>query len=216
MLTMRHAVVLGTGGHCRVILSIIAQQACHDVLAIVELGNFRPGELIMGISVTANPDYLISLSGRNDVDVFLAIGDNDIRKDWWEKVKSLDFLMPNLISPYALVDDTASLGESNVVCARAFVGPEAKLGDNNLINTSAVVEHEVCIGCDCHVAPSATIAGRSHLNDSCFVGAGATIINEISIATRSVIGAGATLVEDVDQPGGVYVGTPAKRRGHLR
>ena len=57
---------------------------------------------------------------------------------------------------------------------------------------------------------------RSHLNDSCFVGAGATIIDGISIATRSVIGAGATLVGDVDQPGGVYVGTPAKRRVLLR
>ena len=93
MLTMRHAVVLGTGGHCRVVLSIINQLALHDVLAVVELGNFRPAELIMGKSVKPNPDYLNSLSGRNDVDVFLAIGNNDIRKDWWGKVKSLDFLM---------------------------------------------------------------------------------------------------------------------------
>ena len=137
---MRYAVVLGTGGHCRVILSILEELKRHDVLSIVELGAFRPGEFIMGKSVEANPDYLISLSGRSDIDVFLAIGDNYIRKLWWDKVKSLELSMPNLISPNALVNHSASLGESNVVCARAFVGPQAKLGNNNLINTSAIVE----------------------------------------------------------------------------
>lgn len=213
---MRYAIVLGTGGHCRVVLSIIEELDFYDVLSIVEIGTFRPGELIMGRSVEASPDYLFTLSGRSDIDVFLAIGDNYIRRLWWDRVKSLALPMPNLISPNALVSNSASLGESNVICARAFVGPEAKIGNNNLINTSAVVEHEVYIGHDCHLAPSSTVAGRSHLDDLCFVGAGATVIDGMSIASRTVIGAGATLVRDVDQPGGVYVGTPAKRRGLLQ
>ena len=212
-LKMRKAVVLGTGGHCRVILSMLAAAGQHDVMAIIELGSVRPCEIIMGSSVMTNPDFLTSLSGRIDVDAFLAIGNNDIRKYWWEKVKLMNILMPNLISSHALVDASATLGDANVICARAFIGPQAEIGDNNLINTSAIVEHEVCIGHNCHLAVSATIAGRSRLDDFCFVGAGATIINGISIASNTVIGAGATLIRNVEQPGGIYIGIPARRRG---
>lgn len=209
---MRKAVVLGTGGHCRVILSILAAGRRHDVMAIIELGSPRPEEKIMGALIQSNLDILPALCGRDDVDVFLAIGNNDMRKHWWEKVKTLGLSMPNLISPHALIDDSATLGESNVICARAFVGPEAELGNNNLINTAAIVEHEVSVGHHCHLAPSVTIAGRSRLDNSCFVGAGATIMDGVSIASRTVLGVGATLIRSVNQPGGVYIGIPAKRR----
>ena len=210
---MRQAVVLGAGGHCRVILSMLANGLKHDVMSIIDLGAPRPNERIMGVLVIPNPDCLLELCGRGDIDVFLAIGDNDMRKHWWERVKTLGLPMPNLVSPHALVDASAILGESNVICARAFVGPQAELGDNNLINTAAIVEHEVRIGHHCHLAPSATIAGRSRIDNSCLVGAGATIINGVSVASETVIGAGATLVRAVEQPGGVYIGVPAKRRG---
>lgn len=209
---MRKAVVLGTGGHCRVILSLLAAGRRHDVMAIIELGLPRPGERIMGVSVMPNSDNLTALSGRDDVDIFLAIGDNDIRKHWWDKVKTLGLSMPNLVSPDALVDGSAIIGESNIICARAFIGPQAVLGDNNLINTAAIVEHEVSVGDHCHLAPSATIAGRARLDNSCLVGVGATIIDGVSVACRTIIGAGATLIGHVVEPGGVYIGVPAKRR----
>jgi sugar O-acyltransferase (sialic acid O-acetyltransferase NeuD family) len=209
---MRQAVVLGTGGHCRVMLSMLAAGRRHDSMSVIELGRSRPGERIMGTLVMPNPDNLPDLCGRSDIDVFLAIGNNDLRKHWWEKVKVLGLPMPNLISPHALVDDSAILGEANVICAFAFVGPQAELGDNNLINTAAVMEHEVRVGHHCHLAPSATIAGRSCLDNSCFVGAGATIVDGVSVASGTVIGAGATLIRTVEQPGGVYVGVPARRR----
>lgn len=209
---MRHAVVLGTGGHCRVILSLLAAGQRHDVMSIIELGSPRLGERIMGVLVTPNPDNLPALCGRGDVDVFLAIGNNDMRKHWWEKVKTLGLIMPNLVSPHALVNNSATLGESNVICARAFVGPQAELGNNNLINTASIVDHEVRVGHHCHLAPSATIAGRSILKDLCFIGAGAIIVDGVSVASRTVIGAGATLIRTVEQPGGVYIGVPAKRR----
>lgn len=208
---MRQAVVLGTGGHCRVILSILKTEQRHEVMAIIELGSPREGETIMGLTVMPNPNILEMLFGRRDVDVFLAIGDNDIRKHWWARVKNIGLPMPNLVSTGAQIDNSAYLGESNVICARAFVGPEAELGNNNLINTGAIVEHEVKIGHHCNVASAATIAGRSRIADSVFVGAGAVIVDGVSIASETILGAGATLIKSIYQPNGVYLGTPAKR-----
>lgn len=209
---MRQALVLGTGGHCRVVLSLLADVGQHHVLEIIELDVLRLGETIMGTPVTATASCLDEFRGRRDMDIFLAIGNNGTRRWWWEKVKELDLPLPNLISPHAIVDRFAKLGEANVVCSRAFIGPECKLGNNNLINTGAIVEHEVQIGSHCHLASSSTVAGRSRIDDECFIGTAATIIDGVTIAAGTTLGAGAVLIRRIEQPNGVYVGIPAQRR----
>ena len=209
---MRQALILGTGGHCRVVLSILTACQSHVTKAIVELGSLRSDEVIMGVSLVTFPTMLENFSGRDDVDVFFAIGNNDSRRIWWEKIRALGFATPNLVSPHALVDTSASLGDANIVCARAFIGPQAELGNNNLINTAATVEHEVNIKDHCHLAPSSTVAGRTRIGSLCMIGAGATIVDGLCVASETVIGAGATVIKSVNSPGGVYIGVPAKRK----
>jgi len=207
----RQALIVGTGGHCRVILSVLASCDAHDVVGIVDLGTPRSGEVIMGISEIRSSSWLEEFRGQTNVDVFLAIGNNELRRTWWEKFQGFGLPLPNLISPHAIVDSHAHLGESNVVCARAFIGPEAILGDNNLVNTGAVLEHEVRLGSHCHVAPLSLLAGRSRVDDNSFIGAGAIVINDISVAANITVGAGGTVIRNIADPGGVYVGVPARK-----
>lgn len=206
----RQAIIMGAGGHCRVLLSLLAVCGEHDVMSIVDLEKPRVGEVIMGIPVIGTSTSLEAFRGRADLDFFLAIGDNALRRIWWKKVSDLGLALPNLISPQAIIDPHAHLGNANVVCARAFIGPEALLGDNNLVNTAAVLEHEVRVGSHCHFASSSTVGGRSQIGDACFVGAGATIINYVEVAGDIAIGAGATVVHPITDPG-VYVGIPARK-----
>lgn len=209
---MRQAVVMGTGGHCRVVLSLLMAVKSHTINQIIELGEPRSGELIMGKLVTQNCNNINEFCGRGDVDFFLAIGDVNIRKIWWERLIELQFLMPNLISPHAIIDETAELGKGNVVCARAFIGPLAEIGDNNLINTGAIIEHEVIVGDHCHLAPASLVAGRSKIPNLCFIGAGSTIIDNVSISSGTTVGAGATLISNIDHADSVVVGVPARER----
>ena len=209
---MRRAIILGTGGHCRVVLSILLEVGLHHVLNIIELAELRDGETIMGIPVSATASTLDSFRGQSTVDVFLAIGNNVLRREWWHKVKELELPLPNLISPNATVNRFAKLGGGNVVCEKAFIGPECKIGNNNLINTGAIVEHEVQIGSHCHLSSSSTVAGRSCIYDNCFIGAGATVIDTMTIASGTTLGAGAVLISDIEQSNGVYVGIPARKQ----
>jgi sugar O-acyltransferase (sialic acid O-acetyltransferase NeuD family) len=209
---VRQALILGAGGHCRVVASILKDCDDHEILGIIDLCDPKSGEQIMDLPVIGSAACLEAYLGYKNLDVYLAIGDNAIRRLWWQKVRSLDISMPNLISPSAIVNCYSIMGESNIICAKALVGPEAKIGINNLINTGAVVEHEVLIGDHCHLAASSTIAGRSRVGDECLIGASATVINGISVEERTIIGAGATLISNINEPGGVYVGTPAKRK----
>jgi sugar O-acyltransferase (sialic acid O-acetyltransferase NeuD family) len=208
----RKAIIIGTGGHSRVLLSLLTAIGKHEMLGIVDFVEPNVDEVIMGVPVIGSIACLEVFRGRKDLDVFLGIGDNALRRIWWQNVGNLDLALPNLISPYAIVDPNAHLGHANVVCARAFIGPEAVLGDNNLVNTAAVLEHEIHIGSHCHLAPSSTVSGRSQIGDECFIGAGATVINYIEVVADTIIGAGATVVRSITESG-VYVGTPAKKVG---
>ena len=209
---MRKAIVIGTGGHCRVILSLVSAIGEHEIVGILDLVDHRQGEVILGIPVTGSVLNLNDMPAANTCDVFLAIGDNKLRKHWWHKMMDLGYGLPNLVSPHAIVDSHAELGVSNVICAKSYIGPDATVGNNNLINTGAVLEHEARLGSHVHLSPLSVVAGRTSLGDECMVGAGATVIDELSVAAGSIVGAGATVVRDIVNEGGIYLGTPAKRQ----
>lgn len=207
----QQAIIVGTGGHCRTIVSLLSSCGVHKIIGILDTSNPCLDEIILGVPVIGSLNYLDALDRSAEIDIFLALGDSTLRQELWFKYSKLGFSLPNLISPSAIVDPYAKLGNANIICSRAFVGPEVVLGDNNLINTAAVLEHEVRLGSHCHLASSSTVAGRCQIGDNCFVGAGATVINYVNVASFTTIGAGATVVSNISIPG-VYVGIPARRR----
>lgn len=207
----RSAVVIGTGGQARVILSILSMSK-KSILGLVELNQFVPDEKIMGFPVLCSVSDIKKLYGRTDLEFYLAIGDNRLRFSWWSKMIDCGLSLPNLISPLASIDPSAKLGSSNVFCPFSFVGPEVTIGDNNLLNTSSILEHQVSLGSHCHLASKAVVAGRTKIADGCFIGAGATVINNLNLAKALTVGAGAVLTQDALKVGGVYLGLPAKLR----
>ena len=212
---MRRALLLGAGGHSRVVLSILAEVGTHSIAGVIDINKAHSDmrnscELIMGVPVFAL-DALTQFMGSKDLDIFLAIGDCSLRSLWWKKMLDMEFSMPNLLSPKAIVHPSVILGSANVICSGVFIGPEATLGNNNLINTGSILEHESSVGNHCHIAPRSLIAGRSNIADNCFVGAGSVIIDGISISEFTTVGAGAIVVADIKRPHGVYVGVPGRR-----
>lgn len=206
---MKRSVVIGCGGHARVLLSLLSEQLDYSIEGIIDTAAPRAGEVIMGIPVIGSVSDLPQLKDAGISNLFLALGDNESRRTWFEQTAAMGFLHPNLISGQAMVDPTASLGCANVICARAFIGPLAAIGNNNLINTASIVEHEAIVGNHSHLAPSSVVCGRTKIGDEVFLGANATVIDRISVASNVVIGAGATVVKPIDKQG-IYTGTPAR------
>jgi UDP-perosamine 4-acetyltransferase len=208
---MRKAVIFGSGGHSRVVFSILNSLKTHQVINIVDLVVGYNDEKILGVPVVDVSYALERLGKESNLDIFLAIGDNKLRFEWWERLKNLGFTLPNLVSPYAIVDDYSKIGQSNIICANACIGPESNLGDNNLINTGATLEHEVVVGSHTHIGPQSIVAGRCQVGSNCFIGAGVVIVNNAIVPNGTTLGAGAVLVESVDEVNATYVGVPARK-----
>lgn len=207
---MSHAVIIGSGGHCRPILSILFENNNYSTYEIIDIGNSPKRELIMGVEVTDAVDRIYCFAEDSSVDVFLAIGNNQKRRDWWNVARKLNLNTPNLISSDACVSRYAFLGVGNVVCPKAFIGPEVRIGNNVLINTGAIIEHESFIGDHCHIAPSSVILGRVRVDEECFIGAGATVTEGLNIFSGTTLGAGSVLIRDIKKSNHTFVGCPAR------
>ena len=207
-----NAIVIGTGGHSRAIISIINTVKTYNLRAILSLDDAASEESILNIPILGSIAVIDRFIDKNCVNhFFLAIGDNLLRKEIYNLIKSKGGLMPDLISPYAYIDKSSiSLG-ANIICPFSFVGPLVKLGRNNLLNTRCTVEHEVTLGSHVHCGPSSVLAGRVNVEDECFLGAGSVVIENITISQNTIIGAGATVTKDILENGYTFIGCPARK-----
>lgn len=68
---------------------------------------------------------------------FIAIGDVDARKEWFERLKGMGLNFVNIIDDSAIVSKDVRMGVGNFVGKLAIINADVEIGDNNVINTRA-------------------------------------------------------------------------------
>ena len=209
---MKKCIILGAGGHCRSLLSIL-QEKTNDfhIAGIVDTQAFAIEELILGVKVIGSIDKLSFYCSKGITSLFLAIGDNKKRAQYYNQAKGLGFELPNLIADTAHIEPSAMMGEGNLICHHAHLGPMSRIGNGNIINTGAILEHESTVGDFCHLASSSVISGRSRLGNFVFMGVNATVLDKINICGNVMIGGGAVITRDISATECTYVGVPARK-----
>lgn len=202
-------VIIGAGGHARVVASILEYYRNYEVIGIADRGVNNLGELICRHKIISSWKNWQEWKDLGVTHVVLAIGENRERACLYGKMISEGFEIPMLIHPKAIVEKGASLGNGTLVCVGAVVCAESRIGENTIVNTGAIIDHEVKIGKHVHIAPGAIICGRVEVGDYSFIGAGARIIDKKRIGSNVVIGAGAVVIDDIADDV-TAVGIPAR------
>jgi sugar O-acyltransferase (sialic acid O-acetyltransferase NeuD family) len=204
-------VVVGGGGHAKVVISILRKLKRYRILGYTDV---KDNGQVAGIPYLGSDRELAALSVRpKNLNVVLAVGQvglGKLRYDLWTRLNPSPLSFPQIVSPRAIVNEGASCGEGAVVMDGAVINIGATIGRGAIVNTNSTIEHDVVLADWVHVAPGATISGGATLGRFSMIGAGATVIEGIKIACECIVGAGATVVNDLTEPG-VYVGTPARR-----
>jgi UDP-perosamine 4-acetyltransferase len=206
-MTERPFIILGGGGHARVVASTLRQ------LNQTILGFTDPREKAsLGNEIEHLGGDAI-LEDYASTEVVLAVGvgssrDTTRHAHLFDEQRSHNFDFPSLIHPDAFVAPEASVGLGAQVMAGAVVQPGTTLAENVIVNTSASIDHDCKIARHVHVAPGTTISGHVSFGRRVHVGTGASIIQGVHVGARSVVGAGAVVVNDVP-PGSIVVGIPA-------
>ena len=207
---MEKIVVVGCGGHGRVIISILKKLEQFELVGYVDRedkGN------VLGIPFLGTDEDLEKVRDGNQVtNAAIGLGSTKIttkREDLYEQLKEMGFAFPLIVSPYSVVDETVSLGEGSVVMPGAIINVGTTSGVCSIFNTGSCTDHDCLVSDFVHIAPGAVLCGGVEVGENSLIGAGATVVQYKNVGSRCLIGAGSTVVNDCLESG-VYKGKPAK------
>lgn len=218
MSTFPRVVLLGAGGHSRVLMDCIFLGGAAEVAGVLDADIAREGTLFFGVPVLGTDDLLPMLItlGISHFAVGLGgVGDNAPRRQLYERALDAGLDPLTICHPSAVVSRWAKIGPGCELLPGCIVNSGARLGANVIVNSGAIVEHDCEVGEHAHVATGARLASTVTVGPLAHIGAGATVIQCRKIGAGAIIGAGAVVVRDVE-PGAVVAGVPARLLRHGR
>lgn len=196
---MNRLIIIGASGHGRV----VADVARHKYESIVFLDNNLEIKECAGYPVLGPDMMMKELEG----DVFIAVGNAEIRKKLMEQDKERVF--PVLIHPSAVIAEDVVIGGGSIVMAGAVINPGVQIGRGVIVNTSSSIDHDCVVGNYCHVSVGSHLCGTVRIGNNVWIGAGSIISNNINICGGCTIGAGAVVIKNIEEEG-TYIGVPAQ------
>lgn len=113
---------------------------------------------------------------RNVADAaVVAIGNNNLRKQFQEKLIDAGFNIATIVHPRSIVSPRAVLGAGCAIMAGAVVGTEAHVGRGAIVNSGAVVDHHCVVEEFAHLGVGALMAGGTQLGARAWMQAGAAL-----------------------------------------
>ncbi|MFN0134577.1 MAG: acetyltransferase [Phycisphaerae bacterium] len=208
--TLPRTLILGAGGHGRVVLDILHQARTCEVVGFLDNNRDIHGRRIDGLPVLGAIDDVETIAAKHAATrAIVAIGDNGVRRNLARRLESIGLELISAIHPSATIARNASIGRNVVIAAGAVVCANCQIGDSVILNTGCIVDHQTMIGEGTHICPGVRIAGRVKVEPGVFVGIGATIVPSVTLGCESIIGAGTVVIDDVP-PMATMVGVPAR------
>ena len=202
--------ILGAGGHGRVVLDILLQARQCNVVGFLDNNPAIQGRRVDGIPVYGTIDDLEHFCRELDLaGVIIAIGDNGTRRGLARHIDATGIQLVNAIHPSATLAINATVGRNVVIAAGVVVCAHCQIGDSTILNTGCIIDHQTMIGEGTHICPGVRIAGRVKVEPGSFIGIGATIVPNITLGCECIVGAGTVVIEDVSSLCTV-VGVPAR------
>src|SRR3989338_2245363 len=188
-------IMVGYGGHARVLQDILDQDRNVEMIGYVDLEQKNNTSLrYLGTDDSIDP--------YSPHDIFLVNGIGSAsspvqRQEIYEKFKNKGYTFHSVVHPKALMASSVRLSEGVQMMGGVVINTGTKIGENTIINTSATIDQDCKIGAHCHIAPGVTLSGCVEVGATCHIGTGASIIQNIIIGDRSLIGAGAVVLKNI-------------------
>lgn len=206
-------IVIGAGGHARVVIEALLEMGITPIGA-TDANTSRVGETLLGIEILGD-DHALEQHPPSQVDLVMGIGSTQVglfRKELFQIFKNRGYRFAGVRHPSAVISRETTIGEGAQIMAGAIIQPGCTISQGVIVNTGARVDHDSFIGSFSHIAPGVILAGNVQVGDNCHVGCGALVLQNIRIGDGATVGLGAAVIRDV-HPEICVVGNPAKEAG---
>lgn len=211
---MSGLLIIGAGGHARVIADILRARG-----ELARLTGFIDATLPLGTrpkgldaTVIGRDNNLANYAGLEFV---IGLGSTrggvGLRSSLFNLAKLAGLVPASLVHPQAIFAMDVILGAGSAVMAGVVVNTGAAIGKNVILNTRCTIEHDVRIGDHSHIAPGAIISGNCTIGEGALIGAGAVLRQGSHIGAGATVGAGSVVVGVVSDHS-IVMGNPARGR----
>lgn len=204
-------IILGRGGHAKVVIDIIEAAGLYNIIGITDV-SIDEANSYRGYPMLGDDDVLSVYFENGVKNVAIGLGgyrNNNNRKEVFNKVKIMGFNVPVLIHPSAIISNSVVVCEGSVIFSGVNINTDVKIGKNNIIATGANIDHETSLGDHVLISAGVTIGGNVEIANEVLIALGSNIISGVKIKEKIVVGAGAVVVNDLIDIG-TYIGCPAK------
>jgi sugar O-acyltransferase (sialic acid O-acetyltransferase NeuD family) len=196
---MRDLFIVGAGGFGREAVWTVerinkaAQQPLWRVIGFADddpakaTGNFE-GYPLLGSVAKASAD-------NPGASVFIAVGDNAIRRRIYAQLRGHDF--PALIDPSAQVSPTTEFRHGTYIAVGAVVSVGTDIGKFVIINARAGVGHDSTVGDFANIAPGVSLSGHTRIGEGAFMGTNSCTAPGMSVGEGATVACGTPVLKDV-------------------
>ncbi len=146
----------------------------------------------------------------DEYDIFVGIGNNNIREYFEKILEDKGATIPTLIHPLAVISERVEIGVGTIVMAGVVINSSTNIGKSCIVNTGASIDHDNIIEDFVHISPGTHLAGSVKVGEKSWLGIGSIVSNNLTIANECTLGAGSVVVKDIHSSG-VYAGIPVRR-----
>lgn len=201
---MEKLIIIGAGGYAKSVIDSIDIYN-YEIMGFIDEFSKQPEHL--GYPILAH--NLEQVEDSKKYVYFIAIGNNEKRKKWYERLKSNNLRIINVVDKSAIISSRAVLGTGCFIGKMAIVNSKARVGNNCIINTRSLVEHGCIVSDHVNLSTNTVINGDVKIGEGSFIGSSSVTIGQLTIGKWSTIGAGAVVIRDVGNNITV-AGVPAK------
>ena len=209
---MENILIIGSGGHAKVIIDIVAKEGLYHIVGLL---NKRPkkNEKISGYDILGNDEDLPKFVKTHAIKgIIIAVGDNFTRANVVSHIREIcpELSFYSATHPQASIASDVSVGQGTVIMAGVSVNPTSSIGEFCILNTNSSLDHDSQMGDFTSLAPGVTVGGDCQVGEFSAINIGAILIPRITIGAHSVVGAGSLVNKSVGSFEVVY-GSPAKK-----
>ena len=206
---MKNVIVYGAGEFGTLIANVLSYLEEYNIAAYGDDDPQKIGKLVEETPILGQDD-LLNFAKENGINTAItAIGNNMVRGDKYNLLKSNGFKMISIVHPKALIDTKVTYGDNVIIEMGTAIHTRSTIGNNVFLGGDAMIGHHNTIGNHVLVGGNVSFGGAVIVEDYVSIGVGASIKPGVRLGKGCTVGVGAAVVKDV-APGTIVVGVPAK------
>ena len=159
---MEKIIIIGAGGHGKVILDILLKQKqIENNFEIMGFLDDSRKEKIMDYSVIGTLNDIQRYENDNNILFALAFGDNKTREKIVKKNPKLKYKI--IIHPSSVIGKEVEIGEGTVIKANSVINIGTKIGRHCIINSLVSIEQDTIVEDFVHIYPNVSVYGENKI-----------------------------------------------------